>query len=82
MLDPYKIPRPQMFPRPRTCVITTQDWGRSTPVHSHRASFDADGNGITDIVAGHFHRIIAGELKPSPVDSHEHQLTRYLAGGG
>lgn len=82
MFDPYKIPRPQMFPRPRTCVITTQGWGRSTPVHTHRASFDANGNGITDIVAGHFHRIIGGVLKPSPVDSHEHQMTNVAAGAG
>lgn len=81
MYDPYMIPRPQMFPRPQTTVITTQDYGRSTPIHTHKASFDADGNGITDIVAGHFHRIIGGRIMPSPVDSHEHQRTRYLAGG-
>ena len=81
MYDPYNIPRPQMFPRPYTCVITTQDGGRSTPVHTHKAHFDADGNGTTDITADHFHRIIDGVVKPSPVDSHDHQLTQYRAGG-
>jgi hypothetical protein len=44
-------------------------------VHTHRARFDSDGNGITDIVAGHYHRVLSGRVMPSPVDSHEHKLT-------
>jgi hypothetical protein len=75
ILDPYKIPRPQLFPRPWTRVLTTRDYGRSSPVHTHRARFDSDGNGITDIVASHFHRVLGGRVMPSPVDSHEHKLT-------
>lgn len=82
MYDPYRIPRPQLYPRPRTCVITTQDWGRSAPVHTHRATFDANGNGLTDITADHYHRILAGRVIPSPVDSHEHRLTNVRVGIG
>lgn len=82
MRDPYLVPRPRMFPPSTTCVLTTRNWGRSTPVHSHRANYDSNGNGVTDITASHFHRIVGGVVKPSPVDSHEHQLTNLPGGWG
>lgn len=53
-----------------------------TPLHSHRAFLDPQGNGTTDIVASHFHRVVANRVLPSPVDSHEHYLTQLPCGPG
>lgn len=82
MIDPYTIPRARMFPLPRPCLLTTRDWGRSAPVHCHRTNVDAEGNGATDIVADHFHRVLSHRIMPSPVDSHEHKFTDIPCGGG
>lgn len=78
--DPFQVARQRMYPRPRTVLLTTRGWGRSSPVHTHRGEFDSDGNGLTDIIAGHFHRIIGGKIMPSPVDSHDHEFTQARAG--
>jgi hypothetical protein len=74
MRDPYNIPRPQMFPMRNPCIGTSQDYGKLTAVHAHRAYPDAQGNGNTDIVAAHYHRIVEGRLLPDQSDSHTHQL--------
>lgn len=74
MRDPYNIPRPRMFPMHSPCVMTTQGYGTLTPVHTHRAYPNAEGNGNTDIIASHFHRILGGRVLPDQSDGHTHDL--------
>jgi hypothetical protein len=80
--DPYKIIRQRPVPFAQPCFLTTRGAGKLAPLHIHRAYPDEEGNGTTDIRASHFHRIISWRVIASPVDSHEHEMTRLLCGAG
>jgi hypothetical protein len=82
MIDPRNIPRPAMFPMTNPCRLTSRSGGCSAPVHSHRAYPDAAGNGMTDIIASHFHVIRNGIVLGSNIDGHIHRLTNVLCGTG
>ena len=82
MLDPYKIPRPRMFPQTYPCRQTTRGEGRLYPVHAHRAYMGPDGSGVTDISVSHFHRIKDGRILPDESDGHGHGLTDVRCGTG
>jgi hypothetical protein len=82
MLDPYKIPRPGMFPERSPAYLTNRSEGRLAPTHVHIAYVDAQGNGSTSISCSHFHRIVGGAILPDESDSHAHGLTNIPAGAG
>jgi hypothetical protein len=82
VLDPYKIPRPQMFPESAPCRLTDRGWGKLHPTHVHNAYVKADGTGITSISVSHFHRIRNGRILPCEIDGHEHGLTNIPCGAG
>jgi hypothetical protein len=82
VIDPFNIPRPAMFPLAAPCRLTSQDDGKRTPVHMHRAYPDAEGNGMTDHVAGHTHYLRGWEVVPSSIDGHKHTLSNIRCGAG
>jgi hypothetical protein len=79
--DPRSIKGPAMFPMRRPAQATSRSGGLRTPVHSHRAYPDRNGNGNTELAAGHFHAIVGGQVLPA-VDGHTHILTDVPNGAG
>lgn len=69
---------PPRFP----CQITTQTPSKIYPLHNHGAWIDKDGNGNTDVDAGHFHRVRNFKLIADQSDGHTHQLTTLPCGAG
>lgn len=43
---------------------------------------DRDGNGTTDTVASHFHRIRNWRILPDESDGHTHEFTGLASGAG
>jgi hypothetical protein len=74
----YASTLPPRFP----CQLTTTDTGKSYPMHNHGAWIDREGNGNTDVDAGHFHRVRGGRVLADPSDGHTHQLTMLPCGAG
>jgi hypothetical protein len=68
-----------MFPMVKLCRLTTRSSGALVPDHMHRAYPDA-GNGMTDMVASHFHYIRDGRILPSSADGHTHNLLNVICG--
>ena len=62
--------------------LTSRDSGKSTPIHDHEAFVDTEGNGVTDVVASHYHRIRDGRVLPDESDGHTHRLTGLPSGAG
>jgi len=64
-------PRRRVVDPKLTSVMTT----RGEDGHRHEATFDAEGNGRTDTVGGHFHFVEQLELRPAIAGGHTHELT-------
>lgn len=80
--DPYRIVRPQMFPAQMPCIMAMQAYGKQAPMHTHRVWVDKEtGEGYTDILASHFHRVRENRMLPSDVDGHTHELRFNMPGG-
>jgi len=62
--------------------LTTRASGRLSPVHDHSAFLDFEGNGVTDVVASHFHRVKYGKVQVNDSDGHTHGLTGLPSGAG
>jgi hypothetical protein len=78
--DPEAVTRlvsPTMKPATRIRRLTTRTaYTKHFPVHEHVVTVDPrTGNGVSDIVAGHFHRVVGGRIMPAESDGHEHALT-------
>jgi hypothetical protein len=71
-----------MFPMAAPCRLTTKDEGRAAPRHGHRGYPDSSGNGVTDVVASHFHYIRDWKVVPDLTDGHIHGLTSIPCGSG
>jgi len=52
------------------------------PVHNHGAFLREDGNGNTDVAAGHFHRVVNFRVQADPSDGHTHEMTMLPCGVG
>lgn len=74
----YARPLPAGFP----CQITTDNTGKSHPMHHHGAWLNAEGDGNTDVAAGHYHRVRAFKVHADPSDGHVHALTMLPCGAG
>jgi hypothetical protein len=76
----YQTTAPPKF----VCQLTTRDGGRlgMYPIHLHSAFMDVHGEGATDVIASHFHRIRNGRVLPDPSDGHTHRLTGLPCGAG
>lgn len=77
--DPSSIIYPTTEPPAFPPQLTSQDAGKIYPVHDHTAFMNENGEGTTDVVASHFHRIRNGRILPDPSDGHTHRLTRLPA---
>lgn len=87
--NPAAIVYPTTAPPRFACALTTrtqlaQRPGARTiyPIHDHSAFVDKDGNGNTDTVASHFHRVINGRVMPDESDGHTHSLSNLPCGAG
>jgi hypothetical protein len=80
--DPDAVPYPRTLPPRFPCQLTTETTSRVYPTHQHDAWMDKEGNGNTDLDAGHFHRIRGGKVHPDPTDGHTHELTMLPCGAG
>lgn len=74
----YQTTQPPPFPAQLTSRVT----GRLYPMHMHTAFVNEDGDGTTDVVASHYHRVRGGRVLPDPSDGHTHELTGLPAGAG
>lgn len=74
----YPSTQPPKFP----CQLTSRNAGRMYPIHNHSAFLDREGNGNTDVDAGHFHRVRGFRVLPDPSDGHTHELTMLPCGDG
>lgn len=81
--NPDLVLVPTLRPRGRYVRLTTRGINtRAYPVHEHEATIDRNGDGITDNVAGHFHRVRGGRVLPDEHDGHTHALTALPASVG
>jgi hypothetical protein len=80
--NPAAVVYPTGMPQPFPCQLTTRVSGRSFPIHSHGAWLDAQGNGNTDMDAGHFHRVRGFKVLPDESDGHIHEMTTLPCGAG
>lgn len=62
--------------------LTSRSSGRLSPIHDHSAFLDFEGNGVTDVTAGHFHRVKYNVIQPDGSDGHTHALTGLPSGAG
>lgn len=68
---PYASTLPTSFP----CQLTQDAWGKIYPMHNHGAWLNAQGDGNTDLDAGHFHRVKNFKVLPDQSDGHTHEMT-------
>lgn len=81
--DPDRIVYPTTDPPRYPCQLTSKCVeSRLYPLHEHNAYVDREGNGTTDVVASHFHRVRGGRILPDESDGHEHRLTGLPCGAG
>ena len=81
--DPSRIVYPTTDPPKYRCQLTSKcTKSRLYPLHEHDAYVDEKGNGVTTVVAQHYHRVLEGRLLPDPSDGHEHRLTGLPCGAG
>lgn len=80
--DPEAVVYPTAYPPKYACQLTSYDAGELYPEHDHSAFADRHGNGSTDTVASHFHRIRDGKVLPDASDGHTHRLTGLPCGAG
>ncbi len=82
----YPTTNPPRFP-PQLTTVTEPPAGRPAAaslyqLHNHQAFVDRQGDGVTDVAAGHFHRVKGGIVQPDPSDGHTHKLTGLASGAG
>jgi hypothetical protein len=80
--DTNAIPRIAAGPPPFPAQLTSRDPAKLYPIHDHMAFVDKHGEGVTDVVASHFHRVKDGRVLPDESDGHVHRLTGLPAGVG
>lgn len=80
--DPDKVPYARLHPVGNPCQLTTQVTGKMFPMHNHGAFIDENGDGNTDVDAGHFHRVKGFRVMPDESDGHTHELTGLPCGAG
>lgn len=80
--DPSRVPYPTTQPPGFPCQLTTTDPGRNVPMHSHGSWLNEQGNGNTDVAAGHFHRVRGFVVQPDQSDGHTHKMTMLPCGAG
>ena len=80
--NPDRVVYPTGLPLAYPCQMTTRDPARMYPMHEHGAWLDKDGNGNTDVDAGHFHRVRGFKVLPDESDGHTHRLTQLPCGAG
>jgi hypothetical protein len=82
----YQTTQPPRFP-PQLTSVTIPPEGRPDAaslyqLHNHQAFVDREGDGVTDVVAGHYHRVRGGRVQPDGSDGHTHKLTGLASGAG
>lgn len=80
--NPDRVVYPTGQPLAYPCQLTTRDPARMYPMHNHGAWLDAQGNGNTDVDAGHFHRVRGFKVLADESDGHTHTLTQLPCGAG
>lgn len=78
--NPDRVVYPTGQPLAFTCQLTTRAGGRIYPMHEHGSWLDKDGNGNTDLDAGHFHRVRGFRILPDESDGHSHEMTMLPCG--
>lgn len=77
--NPADVPVPTVRPPGLFTRLSTRSVSADFPVHEHEVTFDRQGSGRTDVVASHFHKVVAGRVLPGP-DGHTHSITQLPAG--
>jgi len=80
--DPDAVPYARLHPVGNPCQLTTQVTGKMFPMHNHGAFIDQNGDGNTDVDAGHYHRVKDFRVLPDESDGHTHDLTGLPCGAG
>lgn len=80
--DPDRVPYARLHPVGNPCQLTTQVSGKMYPMHNHGAWLDENGEGNTDVDAGHYHRVKNFRVLPDESDGHTHELTGLPCGAG
>lgn len=80
--NPDAVAYPTGYPLKYPCQQTTRAAAKMYPMHQHGAWIDKDGNGNTDMDAGHFHRVRGFKVLPDESDGHTHELTMLPCGAG
>ncbi len=80
--DPAAVAYPTTLPPPFPCQMTTRNTAVRYPVHEHGAYMNGQGDGNTDVVSGHYHRIKDGRVLPDESDGHIHEITMLPCGAG
>jgi len=80
--DPDAVPYARLHPVGNPCQITSQVSGKMFPMHNHGAFIDENGDGNTDVDAGHYHRVKGFRVLPDESDGHTHDLTGLPCGAG
>ena len=80
--NPDRVVYPRGYPPAYPCQLTTRDAARMYPLHNHGAWTDDQGNGNTDVDAGHFHRIRNFKILPDESDGHTHEISNLPCGAG
>ena len=78
--NPDNVRYPTGMPLAAACQLTTRTGGRVYPMHEHTTWLDKDGNGNTDLDAGHFHRVRGFKIYADESDGHTHELTMLPCG--
>lgn len=80
----YPTTAPPRFPPQLTSrgPSPTTDKRFLYPIHDHCAFIDSEGNGVTDVTASHYHRVVGGVIRPDESDGHTHELTGLPCGAG
>lgn len=74
----YETTAPPRFPS----RMSTRSAAKLYPIHDHCVFVDGAGNGATDTVASHFHRVRDHVLLPDESDGHTHAISRLPCGAG
>ena len=80
--DPDAVPYARLHPVGNPCQLTSQVSGKMFPMHNHGAFIDENGDGNTDVDAGHYHRVKNFRVLPDESDGHTHDLTGLPCGAG
>jgi hypothetical protein len=45
-----------------------------SPLHTHLANLDNNGNGVSTVDAGHLHKVSSMKVQPASSDAHVHEI--------